>query len=444
MRNILLFAAILSYLSTQAQFGPELVLDTSIYGSYINDIKLADMNNDNFLDVVVANFGPQSRISIYLNDNAGGFSTENVISNNLYSNKATGVGDFNSDGWIDIVALSQFGRVTMYGNNSGNSYTQVAIDSGAFFPLDIKPGDFNLDGFLDFVTLGGHDIRVYLNDSLAHFNFEVIADSTEFYSICTGDIDGDGFEDVISGSGILYTFINDGDGSFTRVTTNETLVIKIITQTELADMDGDGDLDLLLYYTNTSDKVDWFSNDGSGVFTYESTITSLANNIHDMSLGDIDNDNDIDLCLAYDQTGELVWIENLGNGSFSSEKVINSNLPVVKETALGDFDNDGDLDVCVSANPGFFYHLNQLLSTGIEEINKSTISCFPNPSSGSLSIETSILTTLTIFDASGHRVQERTIKPGMSRINLKLTNGHYVLRFISAEGVTLKKLIISQ
>jgi hypothetical protein len=443
MKNTLLILFILVSLIGEAQFVNELALDSNIYGANINDIEMADMNNDGFLDVILANQTPNSGVSIYLNNTIGGFATENSITTNSFVHKATNVGDFDLDGWMDIVAVSQGGQLTVYKSNAGFSYSQVNIGTGLLSPSDVKTADFNQDGWLDFVTVSGMSIDVFMNDSTGNFTQINVDDSTEYYCICTGDLNGDGYADIISGSGVIFTYINDGYGSFTRDTTNEMLVISIITETELADIDSDGDLDLVLYYSNVVDKVDWFRNNGSGALTLASTITSWANNIHDMSIGDIDGDNDPDLCLAYDQTSDLVWISNLGNGVFC-ELSIDSNVFYPKETALGDLDNDGDLDLCFTKNNGAFYYLNQSLIAGIEVENSSTFSWFPNPSSGNLAIESSTQGTLYIYDISGQLVMLNELNSGDSNIKLNLANGQYILRFINTYGISTSQLIISK
>lgn len=444
MKNVIVFILLLASANAYSQFGPQLILDTTIFGFYANDIELSDMNNDGYLDVLVANQGTQGNVSIYLNNTIGGFAPKNVISTNLYPYNSLVVEDFNADGWMDVVAMSKIGKVTKFESNLGTSYSQMDIDSGIFFPFEVRSGDFDLNGTMDYVSLADIAITSQLNDGLANFTKDTVANFTEYYSFCTGDINGDGFDDIISGSVGLFTFINDGDGTFTRVTTNEALINQIITVTEFADMDNDGDLDLVVYYTNTSDKVDWFSNDGSGVFTLESSITSVANNIHQISLGDVDNDGDIDLVMDYDQINQLGWIENFGNGSFSSEQIITSNILNSFRSALGDFDNDGDLDLTVNSSPGLNYYINSTILTGLNEISNANVNWFPNPVARILNIEVSENAIISIYNMMGQLVENSTLHEGTNTLGLDLAPGNYVVQISTSKGISREKLSVLQ
>jgi hypothetical protein len=295
---------------------------------------------------------------------------------------------------------------------------------------------------MDFVSLGDKSIMSFTNDKSANFDTTDVASFTEYYSFCVGDLNGDGYPDLIAGSARIYTFINDGNGILVRNTTNESIITPQIHETELADMDGDNDLDLVVYYMNTLDKVDWYSNDGSGILTKEGTITSNANNIHSITLGDIDQNNKIDLSLGYDQVDDLVWIKNLGNGSFSNEIAINSSILLPRNIVLGDLDNDGDLDLCHSAHVGLFYYLNNTAILSINETQEMSVSWYPNPSNGSIFVESSVLSTVRIYDMYGNMKYIVELPEGNNHIEPALPNGKYILEIQNSNGVNRSKLIL--
>jgi hypothetical protein len=412
-----------------------MVVDTNIYGSYINDVKIADMNNDGYQDLLLAHVGGPGRIAMYLNDSSGAFGNELIISNNQYSNMAVDYGDFDLNGHLDLIAISKPGGVlTKYMQDNSGQFTQIDIFTGIFFPLDVITLDLNQDGYLDFVSLGDTEILAFTNDSSANFFSSTIANFTEFYSFCIGDLNTDGYPDLIAGSVGFYTFINDGNGALVRDTTNESINTPQIHVSKLADMDGDNDLDLVVYYTNTIDKVEWYSNNGEGVMTKESTITDLANNVHDITLGDIDLDNKVDLSLGYDQVDKLVWIKNLGTGNFSSEIIINSDVLLPLQIELGDFDNDGDLDLCHSANDGIFYYINNTLVLSINEENEQGVSWYPNPSNGPIFIRTKTYSAISIYNLHGMMVYNIKLPEGEHRIDPGLPQGMYVLKIQNEEG----------
>jgi hypothetical protein len=438
MKFPLLTLILLITFHAHAQFGVESIVDTTIYGSSISDIHITDMNNDGYQDLVISDNGGLGRVSIYLNDSFGAFGNESVLSNNKYQYLAIGIGDFDRNGLKDVIAISKFGKLTRFLQITAGQFTQTDIFSGIFFPLDVITTDLNKDGYMDFVSLGDRSILAFTNDSSGNFDTTNVASFTEFYSFCVGDVNSDGYPDLLAGSGRLYTFMNDGNGLLVKDTINETLnVPTLIHECEMADMDGDKDLDVVIYYTNVYDKVDWYSNNGSGKFKKESTITSLANNIHDLNIGDIDMDSKPDICLSYDQVSDLVWIKNQGNGIFSSEKAINSNAVYAFYAELGDLDNDGDLDLCHSANDGLFYYINNTTALSIKDDKEMNVTWYPNPSSGSINIELGkiVAVELNILNALGQVVLVREFK-NLENIVLEIPGpkGIYFIELITDEG----------
>jgi len=250
-----------------------------------------------------------------------------------------------------------------------------------------------------------------------------IADFTEFYSFCVSDIDGDNYPDLIGGSAKIFTFMNNGKGQLLRDTINENTVISLIHQTRLADLDGDHDLDLLVCDTNTLDKVDLFTNDGKGSLSKNGTLTSLANNIHDLAIGDADNDSQLDLCLVNDHTVDLIWSKNQGNGSFSSEKYINDNVNIPRILALGDLDNDGDLDLCHSANNSLFLHMNSTDPLSAMSVQVSMIVVYPNPFSSKLTIDVHSRSTIKIHTMMGRTVFQSLLESGKNYIYPEINSG---------------------
>ena len=119
--------------------------------------------------------------------------------------------------------------------------------------------------------------------------------------VALGDVDGDGLCDIylcrLEGDNVLYR--NLGDWKFEDITARAGVGCpgQYSTGCALADIDGDGDLDLLVNGIGAGTRL--FLNDGHGVFT-ESTASGLRRGMGSMSfaLADVDGDGDLDLYVA--------------------------------------------------------------------------------------------------------------------------------------------------
>ncbi|MGB3453520.1 MAG: T9SS type A sorting domain-containing protein [Moheibacter sp.] len=168
-----------------------------------------------------------------------------------------------------------------------------------------------------------------------------------FVHVHSGDFDGDGDEDVIS---VLWSrltwYENDGSGNFIN-----TYIIEENQGTHqsifVADLDSDGDLDILTEANldGTNDQVVWYRNDGLGNFGSKIIITDQINTGHCVFAADLDNDGDYDVLSASVYDDKIAWYENDGNGNFGMQQVISSTTDGASSVYAADLDGDGDLDV---------------------------------------------------------------------------------------------------
>ena len=112
---------------------------------------------------------------------------------------------------------------------------------------------------------------------------------------------------------------------------------------DLADLDGDGDLDAFVTHERGEGNRVWF-NDGSGKFVDSGQRLGTANSIY-AALGDLDKDGDVDAFVATAQAN-LVWL-NDGHGRFTDSGQRMGMIYSI-DVALGDLDGDGDLDAYVT------------------------------------------------------------------------------------------------
>ena len=196
--------------------------------------------------------------------------------------------------------------------------------------------------------------------------FELVDPQPELQGSDTGDmefadLDGDGDQDLIlTGSGnmtdgtthsaLTTLYFNDGTGNFTAVADHGIENIRV-SKIALADIDNDSDLDLLISGSTHGGTplTKLYHNDGDGNFTEFAGTPFESLESGYFNFGDLDNDGDQDIIFSGGHSGidDIVKYINDGVGNFSLVSSIGvSNISGVLD--LSDFDNDNDLDILVS------------------------------------------------------------------------------------------------
>ena len=185
------------------------------------------------------------------------------------------------------------------------------------------------------------------------------------------DMDADGDQDMILGSTSdkpVY-ISNTGSASSPQFTILEDLFSSVSSMdAEMAvayDIDADGDLDLI---TGGYTGLHLYENTGNAVYgsftkvsNFFSSITVSSNPIVDM--GDIDNDGDLDLVLGLSESGEVKLYTNTGSDTaavFSDANVMTlGDVGLYAYPVFCDPDSDGDLDIlCGRDGLGLIYYQN--------------------------------------------------------------------------------------
>ncbi|HPQ41516.1 MAG TPA: VCBS repeat-containing protein, partial [bacterium] len=263
-------------------------------------------------------------------------------------------GDIDRDGDIDFVSLNQYSdTLSWFENTAGNAsaWTENIIEDPLNAPNSGKLIDMDTDGDLDIVvaTYGESDISWWENSSNgASWTRHEITASTfgNAKGVDVADVDGDGDLDVV---GSAWAF--DDIAWFENTNGSGTSWTKYFLHTEYArpecvgaaDLDNDGDIDI---FSGSRDDgtVNWWENIiGSGTTWSFHTITDDFSAPYRVSAVDMDRDGDLDIVTGSISANRFSWWENDGSGGTWSEHSISNDR--TRAYTIADLDFDGDLDV---------------------------------------------------------------------------------------------------
>jgi hypothetical protein len=213
--------------------------------------------------------------------------------------------------------------------------------------------DLDGDGDLDLVV--GNDRPdpkvIHLNDGRGRFSpGGTFGDSTwPTRNVTVADFTGDGRPDVVVANrggpenrSTNYLCVNDGRGRFPEC---RSLSTASATTIGAADLDGDGDLDLVIPHRDGGQSF-LLLNDGSGGFASRRPFGPPVSATRAVALGDLDGDGHVDIVLGSDAGGLRVY-RNLGAGRLAPAVDVGSVKDEAYSIAIADLNGDGLADIVV-------------------------------------------------------------------------------------------------
>jgi hypothetical protein len=372
--------------------------DTGIFGSGFgpNSFAVGDLDGDGDLDILVGDsFFGSPGVSVLKNNGDQTFAAPVYYPAPL--NEVVGdvaLSDFDFDGDLDAFAtirgdLDQMTKMKVWRNNGNGTFAAPIEFPTGQGPAGMVIADFNGDGKPDVITAnyGASSISILKHNGLTGNNAGFLppvsfGTTNRAEKVAAADVNGDEILDVVAGGQVgtsffasLAVMINSGNGNFAAPVVYDAAPGGRFgsTAVALADLDNDGDIDLIgggLYENGSIDNgaVTIRRNNGSGTFGSAEIILfdNFVSNPKELTTGFLNSDGFPDIVAAVPSGRAIegfVAVNSNGSGGFNTPVYYEASQQTF-DVAILDLDKDGHGDVITVANSSAAVTVHKNLGNG--------------------------------------------------------------------------------
>lgn len=401
--------------------------------STVGELEIADINNDGHNDVVLTKYGGDSILNLFLGNGDGTF--KNVTQPAYFPSIQFGqleIYDFNGDGNLDLLRGADGANrniMISLGNGDGTfKATTTAAVAAANQVSGMEVADFNNDGKFDiaYTTDSGTVFEVALGNGDGSFKAGLTMarpNGTGVSELDIADVDNDGIMDILV-SGSLATdriqvFRGLGNGTFTAGMSWDS---NFRSGFSLGDVNGDGNQDLI---SSGGSPLEVFLGNGNGTFKWRTTY-AVNNSPAEPFLYDSNGDGDLDIIIATNTANTFDILFGNGDGSFKA--AVSTSAPASnKGFSLGDLNGDGVSDIATAeGNTLNVFIANSHVASGLPTFDILT--------------QLSARSTLTVFKSVEDLIAKERGNIGsvQARLSVALEN----LRALSDNSIQARSRII--
>ena len=372
--------------------GPLKLIEQRLLGNYTYSYACAaaDLDGDGDLDLTSSDAEPNSNLYLLANDGKGSFQHSFIqqyagLDDQPIRLERQAIGDVNRDGRPDVVIVDNLkGDIRWFANPGREEIrkpwklSRVSSPGDVPGAYDVALADFDADGDLDVAASSwniGKRFDWFENvgspgsgERWQRHEIEGMVGETR--TMAVADFNRDGKPDLLgtsrTGNQIVW-YANSGRPAadpWKKTVIDDTTVAP--THGHPADIDGDGDLDVLMAFglvapvaadSPDSHQVAWYENigqPGAGSQWKKHLIAGGFAQGFEAVAGDLDGDGDQDVvATAWTPSGQLAWFENTGDPRRGwKQHAIKQNWPNAVTVVLADLDGDRRLDIVACAERG--------------------------------------------------------------------------------------------